>query len=85
MDKHTAKVFIKDIVFSFTYVTVPFHLWNITPLTQVGIDGELCKQFFRKLGLDPNGAIPTLTLEQLVEKVAEESPLPIEIVKEYIV
>lgn len=82
MDEHTARVFVRDAVFDLTMMTLAPHLESIIPLSDVGICAESSKNLALALGLNPTTVNQNMTFEELVQKVAQESPLEVTVVRE---
>lgn len=75
MELHTAKVLTRDVIFSLTYMSAPFHLWYTMSLSDLGVDSESIGRMSSVLGISPAGVTKEMKLEMLAEKVAKESHL----------
>ena len=81
MNEYTAQIFVKDTIFSLTHMISAPHLWEWCQLSEVGIFPELIPELSRTLGIDSSTVKLTLTLRELTCKVAQESPLEVQLIK----
>lgn len=82
MDNHTAHVFVGDVIFNLTGTVLASHLWNMVPLSDVGVSAKLLPELAKELGISQENLSESTTLEKLGRKVESESILPIKVVTE---
>ena len=79
---HDARIFVRDTVFNLTSTMAAGHLSAVLPLSDVGIHSDVCTRLEKELGLKPETVSVSMTLEQLAQRVANESSAKVTIVKQ---
>lgn len=81
MDSHTAHVFVKDALFLLTGLAVTNHLWDLVSVSEAGLDAKGMSELARQLGIRQEGIRGDMTLNELSDKVTQESVLDVKVVK----
>jgi hypothetical protein len=68
-----ARKLVKDVLFALTYTAGADLLWNVIPISDMGISTEACPTLEKELGLNFGKILPSMTQENLAQLVARES------------